>query len=273
MIQVMTKEEWRPVVGHEGLYEVSNYGRVKSLPRTVIRRNGSPLPVSGGIIRPYINTHGYYHYNLYRNKKTRKVGAHRLVAEAFLPNPKKYGYINHKDENPLNNFVDNLEWCTQSYNINYGTCIERMKATKRRTIICRSVEQYTRDGLFVKEHRCARDAAKEVGVSDDAIMYCCNTNSQKTLPGGFQWKFKGSDKMIRPYPVIVQLDIKGNKVATYNRIKDAEDATGISHVLIIKCIQGKAHTAKGYIWKKIIFEEERPDHHWSGDAAGRALQG
>lgn len=121
----MNNEKWKPVVGYEGLYDVSNYGRIKSKKRSGTR---------GGIIRPKTRR-GYFCVDLCKQDKRKTVDVHRLVAEAFIPNPKGKPQVNHKDEDKKNNVVENLEWCTCAYNINYGTAIKRMVTTqeKRRT--------------------------------------------------------------------------------------------------------------------------------------------
>ena len=115
-------EIWKDIPGYEGLYQVSNLGQVRSLN---YNHTGRPELLSQGN-----NGDGYKHVILYKNNSHRKGKIHRLVAEAFLENPKKLPCVNHKDENKSNNCVDNLEWCTHKYNSNYGTnrqrCAEKM---------------------------------------------------------------------------------------------------------------------------------------------------
>lgn len=117
-------EEWKDIKWYEGLYQVSNLGRVKSLPKDVFVSN----PTFTGyrhtkekILKPSKNGAGYQVVILCNNNKKYQVYVHRLVAQAFIPNPNNLPEVNHKDENPLNNIVDNLEWCTHKYNGNYGT--------------------------------------------------------------------------------------------------------------------------------------------------------
>ena len=113
----MQKEVWRKINGYEGLYEVSNYGRVKSFKHKQ----------KGHILSPGINSKGYKFVCLCKNNICKQFWVHRLVAEAFLENPENLPCVNHKDENPSNNFVKNLEWCSYKYNSNYGTGIERCR--------------------------------------------------------------------------------------------------------------------------------------------------
>ena len=123
----MTEEIWRPVVGYEGLYEVSNTGRVRSLDRYV--RCKSYRLHKGKVLSPGKDKDGYLFVVLSCNGKHKTIAVHKLVAQAFIPNPDDLPIINHKDEDKTNNRVDNLEWCTAKYNMNYGTRNIRIKET------------------------------------------------------------------------------------------------------------------------------------------------
>ena len=118
-------EEWRDIEGYEGLYQVSNLGRVKSLARVVIRSDGKPNTVNEKILKYGMNR-GYCAVVLCKDGKKKMYKVHRLVAMAFLRNPHNLPEVNHKDEDKKNNCVDNLEWCTSLYNINYGSHNERV---------------------------------------------------------------------------------------------------------------------------------------------------
>jgi hypothetical protein len=116
------EEQWKPIIiekngvvfDYSGLYEVSNKeGRIRSVK-------------TGKILKPGKDKCGYSHVTLCKDGKTSRFQVHRLVATAFIPNPDNLPVVNHKDENPSNNCVDNLEWCTVKYNVNYGTCKQRM---------------------------------------------------------------------------------------------------------------------------------------------------
>lgn len=110
-------EIWKPILGYENLYNISNLGNVFSIQS---KRN----------IKPTKNSKGYLIVGLCKNKKRKSCLVHRLVAEAFIDNPNKFPEINHKDENPLNNTITNLEWCTHKYNMNYNNLGKRAKIQK-----------------------------------------------------------------------------------------------------------------------------------------------
>ena len=105
-------EEWKDIKGYEGIYQISNKGRVKSLN---YKRTGKEK-----ILKLSSDTNGYKKITLFKNSKRKTYSIHKLVAEAFLPNPDNLPVVNHKDENKLNNNVENLEWCTQEYNVKYS---------------------------------------------------------------------------------------------------------------------------------------------------------
>lgn len=104
------KEIWKDVGGYEGLYQVSNLGRVKSF-----------KGVSERILKLHVDNSGYVHVDLYKNNNHRCPTVHRLVAQAFIPNLENKPEVNHIDEDKTNNMVSNLEWCTRKENCNYGT--------------------------------------------------------------------------------------------------------------------------------------------------------
>lgn len=107
------REIWKDIKGYKDKYQVSNLGNVKSLNYNQTHKEK--------LLKLFQNTNGYYQIDLWKNNKGKKCLVHRLVAETFIDNPNNYPIINHKDENPLNNCAENLEWCDAKYNCNYGT--------------------------------------------------------------------------------------------------------------------------------------------------------
>ena len=123
-------EHWKPISGYEGLYEVSSFGRVRSLDRVVKKKcRGGQTAVclyNGKLLKLATNCN-YLTVQLNKNGTGKTHAVHRLVARAFIPNPKSLPQVNHKDENKWNNCVENLEWCDGHYNCTYGTIIERKR--------------------------------------------------------------------------------------------------------------------------------------------------
>jgi hypothetical protein len=118
------KEIWKEIKDYEGLYQISNLGRVKSLEKKVGFRKRKEK-----ILKQHFDKDGYVKVYLCKNSKVKFLSVHRLIAQAFIPNPDELPQINHKDENKANNKIENLEWCTCKYNINYGTRTKRQKET------------------------------------------------------------------------------------------------------------------------------------------------
>lgn len=123
------QEEWRDVVGFEGFYQVSNLGRVKSLDRDIpYIFNGKTViqHKKGQIMKLHPDSDGYLRVNLHvAHVKNKLLGVHRIVAQAFIPNPENLPCVNHKDYDKANNHVDNLEWCSVEYNNQYSNNEER----------------------------------------------------------------------------------------------------------------------------------------------------
>jgi hypothetical protein len=179
------KEIWKDVPGYEGIYQVSNQGRIKSLDRsTCIFRKGTDHEriLHGQILVQMLDKSGYCRVWLYKNKKRKYVLVSRIVAKAFLPNPDNLPQVNHKSEVKTDNSVENLEWCDEKYNSNYGTAIKRRSEKNKKRII-----QLSKDGTELCYWYSITDAANETGLSISAISHCL-TGRRKTT-GGFAWKF------------------------------------------------------------------------------------
>ena len=167
-------EIWKDIEGYEGLYQVSNYGRVKSQ-----RRPGAP----GGVIKTRPGNSKYLMAQLCKNGKYKHELVHRLVAQAFLENPQRFPEVNHKDENRLNNHAENLEWCDRIYNCHYGTGIERMGKAHARKVL-----QYTSEGVLVAEYESLTAAAKAVNGFKTGIYTSCIKTNRKHC--GYFWRYK-----------------------------------------------------------------------------------
>lgn len=172
------EEIWKDIKGFESKYKISSNGNCYSY---FLNRN----------LKPTIDTNGYLLYKLSKDGKQYTIRVHRLVAEAFLEIPEelkhlkgtRYLQVNHKDEDKTNNNVNNLEWCDNKYNINYGTCIERIKNSQHK----KPVLQYDKNGNFIKEWVSLCECHRN-GFHRSHIIDCCN-GKQKTHKG-FIWKYK-----------------------------------------------------------------------------------
>ena len=171
------EEIWKDIKGYEGKYQVSNYGNVKSLN---YRRTGNEK-----LMKPTLQNNGYLCVNLYKPLKLYLI--HRLVADAFIQNPDNLPCVNHKDENPTNNHVDNLEWCTYEYNLNYGTRNKRAsESLLNNPYTSNKVYQYTIDCRFVKEWESTMECERN-GFDHGNIAKCCK-GKMKTYKG-YRWSY------------------------------------------------------------------------------------
>lgn len=178
----MEKEIWRDIAGYEGLYQVSNLGQVMMLGREKRLWHGSITHVASKVISQFVIC-GYKKVKLRaKDGTTKMVSIHRLVANAFIPNPDNLPQVNHKDENKTNNTVSNLEWCTAKYNSNYGTGIKRCSEAKYKRIA-----QISLDGSFVKEWNSMKEIVQTLGLSYSRISQACNGITK--VSNGYIWKF------------------------------------------------------------------------------------
>lgn len=129
VVDLQYDEVWKDVVGYEGLYQVSSLGNIKILGKQVVDcgKGGTVRKryFKSRLMRLQVNAQGYYTVSLTKDRRQHNKLVSRLVAEAFIPNPNNLPCVNHKDENPKNNSVSNLEWCTRAYNNSYGTICQR----------------------------------------------------------------------------------------------------------------------------------------------------
>ena len=158
-------EEWKSIPGYEGLYEVSSYGRVKSLEKYRYN-NGRKQLLKEKILKPH-NTKGYFMICLYKNKTYKSYQIHRLVAQVFIPNPDNLPEVNHKDENPGNNNVENLEWCTHQYNSNYNDVQKRRsQRMKENGIYEKRSQRMKENGIYEKITMKMRKYPELIGLDE-----------------------------------------------------------------------------------------------------------
>lgn len=182
----MSEERWEDIEGYEQLYQVSTKGNVRRLYAHHTR-----------LLNPYKNRNGYLVVTLTKDGERKYFLVHRLVAKAFIPNPRNVAVVNHRDESTDNNCVENLEWVTQKENVNYGTARERLKA---------SLKEHYKDHPYhnCKPVRCvesgkiylsAVQAAKELNLNRKQISACLTGRHLST--GGYHWEYARSERKLR----------------------------------------------------------------------------
>ena len=191
-------EIWKDIKGYEGLYQVSNLGRVKSLSRMRCYGAAGYLMMPEKMLKEHPNKKGYLQVLLTdKEKNHKKFSIHRLVALHFIPNPDNLPQVNHKDEDKTNNRVDNLEWMSLRDNVRYGTGIQRRSITLRTVNAKCPVYQYDMEGNLVGEYISAREAARQTGFFSTAITNCCNNKVGFRTHKGYRWSYEKEDKPTR----------------------------------------------------------------------------
>ena len=179
----LEKEIWKDIKGFEGLYRVSNLGRVKSLERFRKGKNGSLAVIKERILKPSINSYGYYQVDLYKNLIRKQYRINRLVYETFNGQIPENMQVNHINEIKTDNRLLNLNLMTQKENLNWGTRTER-QAKK----LSKSVLQFTFDNILVKEYDSIIQAERETGFANSNIVNCCKGKYKTAY--GYKWRYK-----------------------------------------------------------------------------------
>ena len=176
------KEIWKDIQGYEGLYQVSNLGRVRSL----IFTNNFNKKVYKRIkvLKLEKTWQGYLRIMLSKNKIKKRYSVHRLVAKTFINNDKKYNYVNHKDENPSNNNVNNLEWCTMLYNNLYNGKNFRN---------CKRIAKLDLNNNILNIYDSVNEASNHNNINRCGISNCLNGRLKTS--GNYKWKYYELDKI------------------------------------------------------------------------------
>lgn len=195
------REEWRDVVGLEGMYQVSNYGNVRSVDRFVNNKSNTKTKIKGVVMKLQENHKGYMAIVLHKNNVPISKLVHRLVAEAFLENTNNLPQVNHIDTDKKNNRVDNLEWVSNYDNMQHAVkngCYKHAFTEKTKLAVqknlnyarkarIRSVRQYDNEGNLVNEFESIADAERKTGVNNSKITMCCK--HRRNHAGGYVWKY------------------------------------------------------------------------------------
>ena len=180
-------EQWKDIAGYEGQYQVSNYGRVRSIPHktAITLPNGTTYLRSqkGSVLKPRKDRDGYLIVNLSNNSNTHKV--HRLVAQAFCSGYSPEKQVNHKDENRENNNANNLEWCTSEYNNRYGKHLQRSGIKHRKKIV-----QCLLNGEEINIFEIIKAAEQYLNITGAStpICRCCKGNYKSAY--GYKWRYE-----------------------------------------------------------------------------------
>ena len=160
------KEIWKDIPNYDN-YQASNLGNIKN-------------KKTGKILKPYKNTNGYLQVELWKNNKGKKIVVHKIIANTFLSNINNLSQINHKDENKLNNNINNLEFCTAKYNANYGTRNLRLSSP----VLCIELG---------KKYNSIKEASKDLKIYSTGISHCCSDSKHYKTAGGYHWSYIKED--------------------------------------------------------------------------------
>lgn len=183
-------ETWKDIKNYEGYYQVSNLGNIRSIDRIVKQTNSKNKDkfqynhYKGVILKTFINNSGYECITLTKSSKSRNFLVHRLVAEAFLEKTILDSVINHKDENKINNIVENLEWCTPKYNSNYGTNLKRISSK-----LGKKVYQYDINKNLINIFNSSKEASFYTKIPDRGIRKACYSNK---LYKNYFWSYENN---------------------------------------------------------------------------------
>ena len=163
---------------------------IESYPDYAVTENGEVIRLKTMKRLKPIDCRGYQEVGLYRDGIMRREKVHRLVAEAFIPNPDNLPCINHKDENKANNSVDNLEWCSYSYNNNYGKNRPNNNLKQGAIKNSKRVVQISQSGEVVATYSSVREAARKTEINQSNITKCCLGKEHYKSAGGFCWRYE-----------------------------------------------------------------------------------
>lgn len=189
-------EIWKPIIGFEGIYEVSSHGRVRSLDRIVECKNGALKPKKGLVLSPKIEKSGYLAVNLKYGGSGIMKRIHCLVAQAFIPNPENKDIVNHKNGIKSANYLFNLEWNTSTENNQHArrTGLTKNTASGSKNSKSKAVVQLDLNGNFIAEFGGLREAARNTTANNTNIMFCCQGKYSQS--GGFKWMYKSDYQKI-----------------------------------------------------------------------------
>ena len=218
--EFQNEEIWKEIAGFPN-YAVSNRGRVMNLK-------------SGKVLKNKLNANGYKDVGLYNGDGTKRkyVMVHRLMAQAFIPNPDNLSQVNHIDENKCNNDVSNLEWVTASQNTKHSA----------HKFSCK-INQLSLDGEFIRQWESSKQIKRELGFDSSNIIKCCKNKHKQVY--GFRWQYADPEQQRKVNRPVAALTKDGEFVAKYRSATEAARCLKISEGCIRKCLNGKYKSTNG----------------------------
>lgn len=230
-------EEWRPIKDYEGLYEVSNMGRVRSLDGEIITSNGKKIHLKGKILKLQLNNSGYLFVGLNKHNK-KHFYVHFLVAKSFIPNLENKQFIDHINTNKTDNRVENLRWVTREENMNNPLTKKKMSEINRgenNPMYGKKLSEETKKKISesLEGHEVSEETKKKISES----------NKGKVKSENHKNKLRDSHEKKK----VVQLSLNGEFIKVWESTREP-NKEGFDHRHIIKCCKGKSKTHKGYKW-------------------------
>lgn len=244
------QEIWKDVVGYEGLYEISNLGSIRNFKTKAIKKT-------------IICKNGYRRVSVSKNCHHKIKCMHRIIAEAFIPNPENKPQVNHKNGIRTDNSIENLEWMTAKENIRHSYSRLNKLASHAKGVDCdrsKNIYQYTVLGEFVKMHFGLSEASLCSGISKSLIFFCCSSDHYNVTGGGFVWSYDELSKN----EVLNKLSMRRNAkrksviqylgmcpIAKYRSLTEAGQLSGLSRNSILLCVTGKIKLTKGHSFRYV----------------------
>lgn len=215
------QEVWKPIQGFEDRYAVSSKGRVKNIK-------------TGRVLKNCSTTHGYAAVWLCKGDGTKRkcVMVHRLMAQAFIPNPLNLQQVNHKDENKSNNDMSNLEWVTASQNIRHSIHQRSCK-----------INQYTLDGEFIRTWETSKQIKRELGFDNGSIIKSCKGKLKQAY--GYKWEYTDPSQQHKFNRPVAALTMDGDLICEYKNAAEASRSLKIRASLIHFCLNGTYKSTNG----------------------------
>lgn len=233
-------------------YTVSDHGRIFTKERTIkANKYGGIRTIEAKEKAPSDNGGGYKFVTLHYDGEQKRAYVHRLVAEAFVPNPEGKPTVNHKDGDKSNNLSTNLEWATYKEQSDHSDSTGLSnKGVKRR-----EVYQYDKNGTFLASYPSVSKASEKTGVNRQGISECVKPfRNQGKTAGGYIWCYPGDEDKVfervknKPGEEVHQYSLEGEFLNKFDQVKDAVAFTEIGSELIRQCLREDSKTAGGYIW-------------------------